>query len=114
VGFFDGSLQHQADWDWPGSATSYQTASGANGYGLYDMAGNVWEWCNDWYSGTYYSSSPYDNPTGPASGEIPWNRVLRGGSWNHSPSMCRCATRGSGTSSYRNYNVGFRCAVGTP
>jgi formylglycine-generating enzyme required for sulfatase activity len=64
VGFFDGSMQYKADWGWPGDATSYQTASGANGYGLYDVAGNVWEWCHDWYSDTYYGSSPYDNPTG--------------------------------------------------
>jgi formylglycine-generating enzyme required for sulfatase activity len=50
----------------------------ANGSGLYDMAGNVWEWCNDCYLSSYYSSSPANNPTGPTSG---LSRVLRGGCW---------------------------------
>lgn len=62
----------------------------ANGYGLYDMAGNVWDWCNDWYSDTYYSSSPYNNPTGPVSG---FERVLRGGCWFFPTGYCRVAYR---------------------
>ena len=77
VGYYDGS-QIPAGSDM------------ANGYGLYDMAGNVWEWCNDWYSSAYYSSSPLNNPTGPASGT---RRVLRGGSWDVSAYFCRAAYR---------------------
>lgn len=111
VRFFDGSLRYKTDWNWPGSPTSYQTASGANGYGLHDMAGNVWEWCHDWYSGTYYSSSPYNNPTGPASGS---SRVLRGGSWNDYASYCRVASRGNDSPVTHHGRYGFRCAVETP
>jgi hypothetical protein len=85
VGFYDGSLKLKADYNWPGNAASYQTSDGANGYGLYDMQGNVWELINDWYGQNYYSISPYDNPTGPSSGFImpdgkPY-RGMRGGNW---------------------------------
>ena len=90
VGFFDGTMKYKDDYNWPGSATSYQTTSGANSYGLYDMAGNVWEWCNDWYNSTYYSTSPYDNPQGPVSGT---DRVLRGGCWYFYAYDCRVAYR---------------------
>lgn len=111
VGFFDGSLRYKADFNWPGTATSYQTTNGANGYGLYDMAGNVWEWCNDWYSSTYYSSSPYNNPRGPTSGSY---RVLRGGCWNYNAYFCRVANRIYAWPNYRSFDYGFRCAAGTP
>ncbi|HNQ21498.1 MAG TPA: SUMF1/EgtB/PvdO family nonheme iron enzyme [Phycisphaerae bacterium] len=112
VGFFDGSLRYKADFNWPGSPTSYQTANGANGYGLYDMAGNVWEWCNDWYSSAYYSSSPYNNPHGPASGSY---RVLRGGGWYgiYYALQCRCTYRGTDGPGIRGNRTGFRCASGT-
>ena len=78
-----------------------------NEYGLYDMAGNVWEWCADWYDGDYYSNSPERNPTGPDSGTY---RVLRGGSWSNAPFNLRVAHRGSFIHPARTgILVGFRC-----
>jgi formylglycine-generating enzyme required for sulfatase activity len=90
VGFFDGTVKYKVDYNWPGSPTSYQTTSGANGFGLYDMTGNVWEWCNDWYDSNYYGTSPYDNPTGPDSGP---GIILRGVCWGHGGELCRVAYR---------------------
>jgi formylglycine-generating enzyme required for sulfatase activity len=78
-----------------------------NGYGLYDMAGNVWEWVMDWYLETFYNVSPASNPTGPDSGTY---RVLRGGGWVNYVRNLRSADRDRGDPANTNYRRGFRCA----
>ena len=80
--------------------------AGASQYGALDMAGNVWEWVNDWASDTYYSQSPYANPQGPATGT---SKVLRGGSWDFNWNYVRVAVRGYSTPSLERSDVGFRC-----
>jgi len=82
----------------------------ANGYGLYDMSGNIREWCWDWYDAGYYAVSPANDPQGPASGV---DRVLRGGSWNPFPSPdLRCAGRRSDSTLNGFDDYGFRSARG--
>jgi formylglycine-generating enzyme required for sulfatase activity len=95
VGYYDGN----------------QTPAGSdmvNGYGLYDMTGNVWEWCNDWWDSNYYSVSPYDNPQGPNSGIY---RVVRGGSWQNQYYQCRIVDPMHPHPVARVYFLGFRVVL---
>lgn len=127
VGFYDGMLKLKSDYNWPATAVSYQTANSINGYGLADMAGNVWQFVNDWYVNNYYSSSPGDNPKGPSTGSAMPDgkqyKVMRGGCWyngdivngiddghsrvsNRNPSYFR----GPQDPNHPWYHIGFRVA----
>jgi len=88
----------------------------ANPWGLYDMCGNVWEWCNDFYKVDYYQESPKDNPRGPETGET---KVVRGGAWKFSAESCRSGYRYNEDPGYADvcfgYDIyGFRCVRNAP
>ena len=86
----------------------------ANGYGLYDMGGNLSEWCQDWFGKDYYSNSPVKNPQGPDPiGPLPY-RVHRGASWWDSIFGLRVAVRYSWGPNLRSDTIGFRCVSGLP
>ncbi len=90
-----------------GDATHPVGQKQPNELGLYDMTGNIYEWCQDWYGG--YSSGSQTNPSGPANGSY---RVLRGGSWNSNARQCRVSNRGYNYSSLRYSYRGFRLVLG--
>ncbi|HLF73313.1 MAG TPA: SUMF1/EgtB/PvdO family nonheme iron enzyme [Anaerolineales bacterium] len=92
------------------SVMTYQ--DGMSPYGVYNMAGNVWEWVADWYSDTYYHDLQIENPPGPDSGEL---RVVRSGAWNQSASNVRASFRNAKAPPIADNDIGFRCAIdGTP
>ncbi len=90
-----------------GTAPVGSFEAGRSPYGAYDMAGNVWEWVEDWHDAKYYQQSPDRNPKGPSQGRF---KVLRGGSWRHTPKFARAAERLKHNPKHLHDNRGFRCA----
>ena len=128
MGFYDGQLKRKTDFNWPGRQETYQTSDGSNGFGLYDMSGNIWQWCHDWYNRDYYRTSPYKNPPGPETASPmpdgkPY-RVMRGGNWfngdKSDPGHGRVSNRDPGyfggpqDPNHPYYHVGFRVVRPAP
>jgi formylglycine-generating enzyme len=90
-----------------GTAPAGSFAEGVSPFGVYDMAGNVWEWVNDWFSADYYGAAPVTNPPGPAQGDA---KVVRGGSWFDTGNFSATAVRFPAPPTESGDSIGFRCA----
>lgn len=99
------------NWGLEGNDAVGIRPAGAGPYGLLDTGGNMWEFCEDWWSPDYYKSSPRRDPTGPKIGRA---RVVKGGSWDSRPTVLSASSRNFAYTGYREGDFGFRCAADPP
>jgi sulfatase modifying factor 1 len=118
--FFGNSVSSLSDYAWfdknSGGHPQPVGQKKPNSWGLYDICGNLWEWCNDFYKVDYYAEAPKDNPRGPKEGDT---KVVRGGAWKFSDQNCRCGYRYNENPGYVDvcfgYDIyGFRCVRNAP
>lgn len=99
------------NWGQLGNDTAGIRPTGVSPYGLLDTGGNMWEFCEDWYSPDYFASSPKNDPRGPKTGRA---RIVKGGSWDSRPTVLSASSRNFAYIGYREGDFGFRCAANPP
>ena len=102
---------NRRNWGQLGNDAVGARLAGASPYGLLDTGGNMWEFCEDWYSADYFASSPKNDPAGPKTGRA---RIVKGGSWDSRPTVLSASSRNFAYTGYREGDFGFRCAANPP